>query len=126
VELYEQMTTVAEKYPSFVIPLARDSRHGEGKCEKAYEFYFMEWGFHGSPLSSVPGEDAPGLPPPADLGGICPQMSTILFTPLQEPTDTVLLTCARREFIPFRMHPASVTTRYRANVIRIAAKFQRP
>ena len=81
VESYEKMLEVAGKYPTFVLPVPRESAQVEGESkEPAYEFYLMEWGFHGPP----PEPASPGdLFSPAKSSSN-PQTSTVLFTPLQE------------------------------------------
>ncbi|KAH9846613.1 ATP11-domain-containing protein [Lenzites betulinus] len=79
VETYQQMLDVASKYPRFVIPVPRENAQIEGGSkEPAYEFYLMEWGFHGSPQE--PTTDIFAQPKPSSN----PQTSTVLFTPLQE------------------------------------------
>ncbi|KAM5531498.1 hypothetical protein V8D89_014823 [Ganoderma adspersum] len=81
VESYEKMLEVAGKYPTFILPVPRENAQVEERSkEPAYEFYLMEWGFHGPP------------PEPTTTGDLFstakassnPQTSTILFTPLQE------------------------------------------
>ncbi|KAI0344088.1 ATP11-domain-containing protein [Trametopsis cervina] len=85
VDVYEKMASVAAKYPYFVIPIPRDGAQiGEAKTsedQQAYEFYFMEWAFHGSPPEPKPANADLFLPPGPSTN---PQTSTILFTPLQE------------------------------------------
>ncbi len=75
------MLEVAGKYPAFIVPVPRENPQvEEGLKEPAYEFYLMEWGFHGPP------------PEPASTGDLFspakassnPQTSTVLFAPLQE------------------------------------------
>ncbi|KAK0481850.1 ATP11-domain-containing protein [Armillaria novae-zelandiae] len=81
--LYKKMTTVATKHPTFVIPLPRpdiDSPADESKM--SYEFFFMQWNFHHSPLSPARADD-PFQAPTSDAPSN-PPISTILFTPLQE------------------------------------------
>ena len=77
-----KMLDVASKYPTFVLPVPRENAQGaaEGSSEPAYEFYLMEWGFHGSPPEPAAAGDPFAAPTPS--GG--PQTSTVLFTPLQE------------------------------------------
>ncbi|KAI0700434.1 ATP11-domain-containing protein [Cytidiella melzeri] len=85
VDAYEKMVSVASKYPSFVLPVPREGVEAADEktpeTKKAYEFHFMEWGFHGPPLElkSVT-TDLFAKPRPSNN----PQTSTILFTPLQE------------------------------------------
>ncbi|KAL7285819.1 hypothetical protein ACG7TL_000928 [Trametes sanguinea] len=81
VETYQKMLDVASKYPRFVIPVPRENAQvEEGSKEPAYEFYLMEWGFHGSP----PEPSTSGDPFAQSKPSLNPQTSTILFTPLQE------------------------------------------
>lgn len=81
VDRYEQMMSVATRYPRFVVPLPRPGAAGEQSEDKpAYEFYFMEWGFHGAPPEPSTNSDPFTTPRPSSN----PQTSTILFTPLQE------------------------------------------
>ncbi|KAI0358969.1 ATP11-domain-containing protein [Trametes cingulata] len=81
VETYEKMLDVAIKYPRFVIPVPRENAQvEEGSKEPAYEFYLMEWGFHGSPPEPPTSGDLFAQSKPSGN----PQTSTILFTPLQE------------------------------------------
>ncbi|THU91648.1 ATP11-domain-containing protein [Dendrothele bispora CBS 962.96] len=99
VDLYEKMSAVGAKYPSFVLPVPRPQKfdllgekahEGEAQTEEtAYEMYFMEWGFHEAP--EVPSPKEPELlAPKAESGptttvtGPNPAISTVLFTPLQE------------------------------------------
>ena len=75
--------SVASKYPTFVIPVPRDApKAGQsgGEDKRAYEFYFMEWGFHGSPVDPQSTTDIFQKPRTSNN----PQTSTVLFTPLQE------------------------------------------
>ena len=75
------MLEVAGKYPTFILPVPRENAQVEdGSKEPAYEFYLMEWGFHGSPPEPTTTSD---LFSPAKASSN-PQTSTILFTPLQE------------------------------------------
>ncbi|EIW65008.1 ATP11-domain-containing protein [Trametes versicolor FP-101664 SS1] len=81
VETYEKMLEVATKHPRFVIPVPRaNAQLEEGSTQPAYEFYLMEWGFHGSPQEPSTSADIFARPKPSSN----PQTSTILFTPLQE------------------------------------------
>ncbi|KZT67636.1 ATP11-domain-containing protein [Daedalea quercina L-15889] len=79
---YNRMMDVASKYSSFVIPIRRPTPPTEEPAEDkpAYEFYFMEWGFHGAP-PELSANSNPFLPPKPSSN---PQTSTVLFTPLQE------------------------------------------
>ena len=87
---FEKLIDKGKKYPSFILPLIRESRQAEpaDNKEKAetsgYEFFFMQWAFHPAPPVPSPGIlDAP-LPenviPPAPIHPI----ATVLFTPLLE------------------------------------------
>ncbi|KAG7450140.1 ATP11-domain-containing protein [Guyanagaster necrorhizus] len=81
--LYKKMTTVAMKYPSFIIPLPRpDTENPANESKANYEFFFMQWDFHHSPSSPTRTEDPFQITSP-DASSI-PPISTVLFTPLQE------------------------------------------
>lgn len=85
VEAYEKMVSVATKYPSFVIPVPRDaaqvSEPPASKDQRAHEFFYMEWGFHGAPTEPHSADaDLFIIPKPSPN----PQTSTILFASLQE------------------------------------------
>ncbi|KAK0246111.1 ATP11 protein-domain-containing protein [Armillaria nabsnona] len=81
--LYKKMTTVAMKYPSFIIPLPRpDVENPTDESKMSYEFFFMQWNFHHSPPSPTRADD-PFQTPTPDAPSNAP-ISTILFTPLQE------------------------------------------
>ena len=83
VDTYEKMASVASKYPAFVIPVPRDAAQaaeGPAEDQRAYEFYFMEWGFHGAPAEPAAKTELFQKP----QASTNPQTSTILFTPLQE------------------------------------------
>lgn len=79
------MIAISSKYPAFVVPVPRikDRPREEGETETAYEFYFLQWAFHGMP-PPPPSEDpfSASLKPGSVANG--PQISTVLFTPLQE------------------------------------------
>lgn len=79
---YNHMVDVASKYPSFVVPIRRPKQETEepAQNDSAYEFYFMEWGFHGAPPDPKAKVDLFAPPKPSTN----PQTSTVLFTPLQE------------------------------------------
>ncbi|KIK99920.1 hypothetical protein PAXRUDRAFT_822190 [Paxillus rubicundulus Ve08.2h10] len=86
VESYNAMMSVAKKYPVFVVPVVRESTpdtspDGEGS---AHEFYFLQWDFHQPP--PVPSATEPDPFEPVTSSSSCnlPQVSTVLFTPLQE------------------------------------------
>jgi ATP synthase F1 complex assembly factor 1 len=70
------MIHVADKYSAFVVPVPK------GEKETACEFYFMQWGFHGSP--PAPSASEPFASTRIHQHPLNPQTSTILFTPLQE------------------------------------------
>lgn len=75
------MLEVATKYPTFVLPVPRETAQTEdGSKQPAHEFYLMEWGFHGPPPEPATVSDL-FSPPKASSN---PQTSTVLFTPLQE------------------------------------------
>ena len=75
------MTRVAKRYPSFILPLPRDASQTEKPEEtQAHEFYYMEWAFHGAPAEPLHSKDVFQKPQPSSN----PQISTVLFTPLQE------------------------------------------
>ncbi|EGO02793.1 hypothetical protein SERLA73DRAFT_165739 [Serpula lacrymans var. lacrymans S7.3] len=89
VGLYENMIGTARKYGSFIVPVPRLG--GEGGKEEAYEFYFLQWAFHGSPPipSATPSDPFVASPLPIGVnpnadGTPLPPTSTVLFTPLQE------------------------------------------
>jgi ATP synthase F1 complex assembly factor 1 len=63
------MVRVAEKYPTFIVPIPR-----AGGDDGAYEFYFLQWGFHGAPLVLVATRE----------NAVNPPTSTVLLTPLEE------------------------------------------
>jgi len=77
------MITVSAKYPVFVVPVLRmkNDPEGELEAERAHEFYFLQWGFHGAPPAPS-GVDDPFCT--SNAVSSSPQISTILFTPLQE------------------------------------------
>ncbi|KAH9891092.1 ATP11-domain-containing protein [Cubamyces lactineus] len=84
VETYQKMLDVATKYPRFIIPVPRENAQvEEGSKEPAYEFYLMEWGFHGSPPEPTTSGDI-FAQAQAQSKSSNPPTSTILFTPLQE------------------------------------------
>lgn len=85
--LFEQLTSVARKYPSFVLPIPRvrdaSAEKAEGEEDTAFENYFMQWDFHEAPPTPAAVEDlfAAGKPQPPSTN---PAIATILMTPLQE------------------------------------------
>lgn len=75
------MLEVSGKYPTFILPVPRENAQvEEGSKEPAYEFYLMEWGFHGPPPEPTATSDLFSTAKASSN----PQTSTILFTPLQE------------------------------------------
>ncbi|OCH94152.1 ATP11-domain-containing protein [Obba rivulosa] len=80
VATYENMVNVARRYPRFVVPLPRQNIEAEWESKQAYEFYYMEWAFHGAP--QLPKSSTDILSTPKQSSN--PHTSTILFTPLQE------------------------------------------
>ncbi|KAG5646048.1 hypothetical protein DXG03_004471 [Asterophora parasitica] len=86
-DLYQKMAVVAERFPTFIVPVPRAKPAAvpnvEGEEDTAYEFYFLQWNFHDvPPVPSATGDlFAPAKPAQA---GANPKTSTILFTPLQE------------------------------------------
>jgi len=90
-DLYQKMTAVASKYPTFVIPLPRPKDPivpvAESRDEIPHEFYFMEWASHEPPPQpSAYDPDPLGLPLSSPPPGPSPNpaVTTILFTSLQE------------------------------------------
>lgn len=89
VDTYEKMLSVAKRYPTFILPLPRDQaliakEQGENPTQRPHEFYFMEWGMHGSPPEPRPSLDALFTKPQPGASAHIPPTSTILFTPLGE------------------------------------------
>lgn len=81
VDSYQKMLDVASKYPTFVLPVPRENaQEDEASKDPAYEFYLMEWGFHGPPPEPTAASDVFS----STKASAGPQTSTILFTPLQE------------------------------------------
>ncbi|OBZ79701.1 Protein ATP11, mitochondrial [Grifola frondosa] len=80
VDTYEKMIIIGQKYSSFVVPVPRDNAQTKEDVDRAYEFFLMEWGFHGAPPELSTSRDLFAAPKPSNN----PQISTILFTPLQE------------------------------------------
>lgn len=76
------MLEVASQYPSFVIPVPRENAQvtPQGELGQPTEFFYLEWGFHGSPPEVDISNDPFNLPKPSTN----PHTSTVLFTPLQE------------------------------------------
>ena len=80
------MMAAGRTYPNFIVPLTRDAPADAGTSEKAYEFHFLQWAFHGAPpVPTYESETAlfPVLGAAPELGKN-PATSTLLFTPLQE------------------------------------------
>jgi ATP synthase F1 complex assembly factor 1 len=79
---YNSLARKAKTYPSFLLPLRREVNSDQVESatdgDEAFEFYFMEWAFHPSP--PLPSADPFSPPQPSPN----PDISTILFTPLQE------------------------------------------
>lgn len=80
------MAGIGQRYSSFVVPVPRvrhpDEPKLEGEEDTAYEFYFLQWGFHENP--PVPTGDLFAKPVTTSSLGENPRTSTVLFTPLQE------------------------------------------
>lgn len=78
------MLDVASRYPAFVVPVPRENAQIAEEEQKddtqPTEFFYLEWGFHGSPLEPRAFDDLFSPPKPSNN----PQTSTVLFTPLQE------------------------------------------
>lgn len=85
-DLYKKMSAVAEKYPTFVIPIRRPRDAStppvNGESDSAYEFYFLQWDFHDAPPVPSAKEDPFAKPPSSESPN--PKISTVLFTPLEE------------------------------------------
>ena len=81
------MTRVAKKYPVFVVPVPRgstpDSSAGES-TGTAHEFFFLQWDFHPAPPAPSATEPNPFEPVMSGSSRPIPELSTVLFTPLQE------------------------------------------
>jgi len=77
---------ISSKYPVFVVPVPRikNGPREEGEAERAYEFYFLQWGFHGAPPHPSAVEDPFSAALKTNTVSNNPQISTVLFTPLQE------------------------------------------
>ncbi|KAL4069327.1 ATP11-domain-containing protein [Scleroderma citrinum] len=88
-EAYNTMMTVAKKYPVFILPVPRQAESvalSEGDAlETANEFYFLQWDFHPPPPQPSAVEPDPFQRDTSSSGdNALPQVSTVLFTPLQE------------------------------------------
>ncbi|ESK95536.1 f1f0 atp synthase assembly protein atp11 [Moniliophthora roreri MCA 2997] len=88
VDMYEKMAKIGAKYPSFVLPVPRpkqpNAEEVKGEEDMAYEFYFMEWGFHEAPPapSTTPVDPLSSQSTPPDAPASKMPISTVLFTPL--------------------------------------------
>lgn len=80
-DLYKKMSAVAEKYPTFVIPICRTT-NSSVKNGSAYEFYFLQWCFYDAP--KVPRINNDHFVKPPSFDSLNPKISTVLFTPLEE------------------------------------------
>ena len=82
--MYKRMAAVATKYPSFIVPVPRPRTGPEPEANiegnSAYEFYYLQWDFHGVPPVPTATDDPFVIPKPSNN----PQTSTVLFTTLQE------------------------------------------
>jgi len=80
-DIYNKLLATGRKHPAFAVPLPRDTvQDDSGEAKRAYEFYFLQWGFREAP----PTPSDLFSQPPSDLPTPNPQTSTVLFTPLQE------------------------------------------
>jgi len=80
-DIYNKLVATGKRYPAFAVPLPRDAvQDDSGEAKRAYEFYFLQWGFHEVP--PVPSD--PFSKPPSEMHAPNPQTSTVLLTPLQE------------------------------------------
>ncbi|KAJ7275486.1 ATP11 protein-domain-containing protein [Mycena haematopus] len=86
-DVYTKMASKAAKYPMFVVPVRRDGdSSAKDEADKAHEFYFLQWGFHDAPPIPSLTDDL-FFPPAAQKVaplGTNPQISTVMYTPLQE------------------------------------------
>jgi ATP synthase F1 complex assembly factor 1 len=81
-DIYNKLEATGKKYPAFAVPLPRDVvQDDSGEAKRAYEFYFLQWGFHEAPPTPTPD---PFSKPTSELLAPNPQTSTVLLTPLQE------------------------------------------
>ena len=80
-DLYKKMLAVAEKYPTFTIPICRTT-DSSVKSGTAYEFYYLQWCFHDAP--KAPRVDNDHSVKPLSFDNLNPKTSTVLFTPLEE------------------------------------------
>jgi len=89
-DVYQKMAQVAKQYPYFVIPLPRPRNNRteplkDDESDTAYEFYFLQWAFHGVPPGTI-AKDLFNPPTTKPVSGVAQDLenSTVLFTPLQE------------------------------------------
>ncbi|KAF9454990.1 ATP11-domain-containing protein [Macrolepiota fuliginosa MF-IS2] len=84
-DLYNKMSAVAEKYPTFIVPIRRprdvSAPPVEGENDGAYEFFLLQWDFHDAPPAPSAIEDPFTRPSSVSPN---PKISTVLFTPLGE------------------------------------------
>ncbi|KAG1716768.1 hypothetical protein ID866_366 [Astraeus odoratus] len=86
-EAYNTMMGVAKKYPVFVLPIPKQCKPetSDGDTTTAHEFYFLQWDFHPPPPQASATEPDPFQPAVSPSNDITlAQISTVLFTPLQE------------------------------------------
>jgi ATP synthase F1 complex assembly factor 1 len=81
------MSAVAEKYPTFIVPIRHTRRNvsapsTKGENDSACEFYFLQWDFHGAP--PIPTADPFAEVTTSEGENPNPKLSTVLFTPLEE------------------------------------------
>ncbi|KXN81099.1 Protein ATP11, mitochondrial [Leucoagaricus sp. SymC.cos] len=85
-DLYKKMLAVAEKYPTFIVPIRRprdtSTPPAVGERDSAYEFYFLQWDFHDVPV--VPSANGNPIAKPSSSESPNPKISTVLFTSLEE------------------------------------------
>ena len=102
---YERLISKVAMYPCFILPLPRrdaleesipdvTDNSNSSTTTTPHEFYFAQWGMHGSPPTPSPSSD--GLPPlfnqinqpssssPSSPNSPNPPCTTVLFTSLQE------------------------------------------
>ncbi|KAG6857607.1 hypothetical protein H0H87_010175 [Tephrocybe sp. NHM501043] len=88
-DLYQKMAGIAERYPTFIVPVPREKppteAQVEGENDTAYEFYFLQWDFHDVPPEPSATEDLFAPRKSTSFATSAnPKTSTLLFTPLQE------------------------------------------
>jgi ATP synthase F1 complex assembly factor 1 len=89
VAAYEAMLAAGRRYPTFVLPLARDADPAalvDPAAQQAYEFFFLQWATHEAPpVPTLESETAPFvLPPATPPTGQNPPAATVIYTPLGE------------------------------------------